>query len=121
MLTLVRTPLPLLAALLTLTVMLTSGATPVAPEVVPEPVTHTVVIEAMRFQPDQLTIKAGDAVMWVNKDLFPHTVRSRAGRFESPDMKPGESWTYTVTKSGDLPYVCTLHPTMTARLRVEEK
>ena len=40
--------------------------------------THTVVIEGSRFSPSALTVKAGDSVMWLNKDLFPHTATARA-------------------------------------------
>lgn len=36
--------------------------------------TYQVVIEQMRFNPPELTVHRGDRVVWVNKDLFPHTV-----------------------------------------------
>jgi plastocyanin len=39
----------------------------------PEPRTHTVTIEEMRFQPERLTVARGDTIVWVNKDLVPHT------------------------------------------------
>ena len=80
--------------------------------------THTVVIEGTRFQTDVLTVKSGDAVVWVNKDPFAHTVTSQTGGFDSHVIPTGKSWTYTATKKGAFPYICTLHPTMKATLRV---
>lgn len=83
-----------------------------------KPVKHTVTIEAVAFQPDVVEVKRGEAVVWVNKDPFPHTVTA-SGTFDSKEIKPGESWSYKVQQSGDLPYICSLHPTMKATLRVK--
>ena len=83
------------------------------------PATHTVVIESMSFQPAVLAIRAGDTVVWLNKDLFPHTATSETGVFDSTSVAAGQSWTHTFRTRGEIPYVCTLHPTMKARLRVE--
>lgn len=83
-----------------------------------KPTTHTVTIEAVQFQPNVVEAKRGDSIVWINKDPFPHTVTS-TGKFDSKEIKPGESWTYRIQQSGDLPYTCTLHPTMKAALRVK--
>ena len=83
----------------------------------PRGASHTVVIEAVRFQPDLLTIRAGDSVVWLNRDPFPHT--ATASGFDSKNIAAGESWRYTPKARGEFPYVCTLHPTMKATLRVE--
>ena len=84
-----------------------------------KPKTHTVTMENMRFQPERLTVARGDTIVWVNKDLVPHTATSTAGRFDSQVIQPEKSWRFTVRKKGNFPYVCTLHPTMTAMLRVK--
>ena len=36
-----------------------------------------------------MTVKAGDTVVWVNKDPVPHTVTSQAGGCDSPEIAPG--------------------------------
>jgi plastocyanin len=64
-------------------------------------------------------VKAGDVVVWRNKDPFPHTATSRAGGFDSQAIAPGQSWKYTAKTRGDFSYICSFHPTMTATLRVE--
>jgi len=80
--------------------------------------THTVVIEAVKYTPESITVKHGDTVVWINKDPFPHTVTTK-GVFDSHVILPGRSWKYTPRKSGEYDYVCTLHPTMKGTLKVE--
>jgi len=81
--------------------------------------THTVAIDGVAFAPETLAVKVGDTVVWVNKDPFPHTVTSQTGGFDSHDIAPDQSWSYTTTRTGVFPYLCTLHPTMHATLKVE--
>src|SRR4029079_9253290 len=73
----------------------------------------------MRFQPETLTVAPGDSVVWVNKDLVPHTVTSEAGGFDSQIIQAEKSWRFTARKKGDFAYICTLHPTMKAILQVK--
>ena len=47
-------------------------------------------MENMRFQPQSLTVARGDTVVWVNKDLVPHTATSKAGGFDSQGHPGGE-------------------------------
>ena len=84
-----------------------------------EPATHTVVIENMRFIPDKLTVKRGDRVVWVNKDLFPHTATANRKAFDSGDIPAEKSWAYLTAASGDYTYTCTYHPSMQATLIVQ--
>jgi plastocyanin len=75
-----------------------------------QPATHTIVIEAMRFEPGVVTVRAGDSVVWRNQDPFPHTATGT--RFDSKSIAAGQSWTHRTTTVGEMPYLCTLHPTM---------
>ena len=83
----------------------------------PKSKTHTVTIEGMRFQPEVLTVSPGDTVVWVNKDLVPHTATSKEGGFDSKDIQADKSWRYTIQTTGEFAYICTFHPTMKAMLR----
>ena len=76
-------------------------------------------MEGTRFLPDPLTVKAGDSIVWVNNDYFPHTATSQAGGFDSSRMEAGTSWTFKAATKGDFAYTCTFHPTMKGTLRVE--
>ena len=84
-----------------------------------QPVTHTITIEAVAFSPGELTVKAGDSIVWVNKDPFPHTVTSKASGFDSSTMQPDQSWTLTPSAPGEMSYVCTLHPNMKGKIRIQ--
>lgn len=106
------------AATLALAATLAMGVVGLMADDRPKPKTHTVTMENMRFRPQTLTVARGDSVVWVNKDLVPHTATSRAGGFDSQLIPAEKSWRLTVRKKGDFAYICTLHPTMTATLRV---
>jgi plastocyanin len=94
-----------------------SGAGSCTAAVEPRPATHTVTMEAVGFKPESLTVKAGDAILWVNKDPFPHTATS-AG-FDSREMAPDGTWTFRATTPGEIPYVCAYHPTMKGTIVVK--
>jgi len=81
--------------------------------------THTVNIDGTRFDPETITVKAGDTIVWVNKDPFPHTATSQPGGFDSKEIPAGKSWRFKTTKAGVFAYTCTFHPTMKATLKVE--
>ena len=83
------------------------------------PQTHTISITDMRFQPERLTVAPGDTVVWVNRDLVPHTATSEHRGFDSKTIPPDKSWRYKVRTKGDVMYLCTFHPSMKATLRVK--
>ncbi len=84
--------------------------------------TYIVTIEGMEFRPSTLVLHRGDRVVWVNRDLVPHTATAADGRrFDSGHIAPGASWEHVVQGDGSLPYVCTLHPTMQAVLEIRKR
>ena len=102
------------ALLLALSLIVCTAATAAA--VRSRPKTHTVIMQNMEFRPKTLTVKAGDSIVWVNKDLVPHTATTDS--FNSASIPAGKSWKYTAQTKGDFPYGCTFHPTMRGTLRV---
>jgi len=95
--------------------LLLAGRAAAAPR---KPAKQVVTMEAVAFQPGDLTVNVGDTVVWNNKDPFPHTVTAKGGTFDSKSLAAGRTWAYRAQKKGDYPYVCTLHPTMTGTLHV---
>ena len=75
-----------------------------------------VAIEDMRFTPATLAVRPGDRVVWTNRDLVPHTVTARDGRFDSKAIAANASFTWVATGAGRVDYACLYHPTMTAAL-----
>lgn len=85
----------------------------------PQPTTHTVIMEGMVFRPDVITVTSGDTIVWVNKDMVPHSATSAAAGFDSKVIPPNQSWRYTVPQQTvDFDYICSFHPTMIATLHV---
>lgn len=82
------------------------------------PVTHTIAIERMAFTPAEVTVHAGDRVVWVNRDPFPHTATATGRRFDSGPIAAGKSWSWRAGAAGEYEYLCTLHTTMKGRVIV---
>jgi plastocyanin len=80
---------------------------------------HTVVIENMQYNPPELRVHRGERIVWVNKDLFPHTVTAASHAFDSGSIAAGASWTYVAGKGGEYAYGCSFHPTMKGLLKVQ--
>jgi plastocyanin len=81
--------------------------------------TYTVTIENMQFSPQNLTVHPGDQVVFVNKDLFPHTATANDKAFDSHDIAANASWKYQAAKPGEYAYSCTYHPTMKGKVTVQ--
>jgi plastocyanin len=79
---------------------------------------HVIVMKPTSYEPEVLTVEAGDLVVWRNDDANPHTAVA-PGRFDSGAVPPGGSFRVTLTKTGELPYACTLHPMMKGKLIVQ--
>ena len=85
--------------------------------------THDISItDGMDFDPDELTIKVGDAVIWTNNDGMAHTATSTSGpeSFDSGNIASGGTWSLTFTMAGTYNYKCDYHSSMTATIIVEE-
>jgi plastocyanin len=76
-------------------------------------------IENLQFNPQNLAVKSGERITWVNKDLFPHTATADAKAFDSKSIAPNGTWTWVARKPGTYSYVCTFHPTMKGTVTVQ--
>ena len=67
----------------------------------------------MEFHPAVLTVAVGDTVVWINRDIVPHTATSRGpAKWDTGQVLQGQTARYVATRAGVARYVCTLHPTM---------
>jgi plastocyanin len=71
-------------------------------------------MENIAFVPATLTVDRGTEVLFENKDVAPHTVTAQAARIDSGTLGPGKSFRLVVNQPLD--YVCTIHPSMTAKI-----
>lgn len=81
------------------------------------PRVHTVVMSNMRFGPMPADLRAGDSIVWINRDLVPHTATSGPGGFDVR-LNGGASKKMTVPRAGSFQVVCRFHPGMRASLAV---
>ncbi|HET7204029.1 MAG TPA: cupredoxin family copper-binding protein [Steroidobacteraceae bacterium] len=98
-------------AAIAMLVALAAGAPAVA-------ATHTVTIVGMVFDPATVHAAPGDRIVWLNRDLVPHTASALDRSFESGRIDPGEQWSLVVTAAGAVDYRCAYHPTMQGRMEV---
>lgn len=85
----------------------------------PAPDEHTVMIEDYKFQPEEITIKSGETITWINKDKVRHTATSTNDYFDSGLFGKDESFQQTFDEAGTYEYICTPHPYMTGKVIVE--
>lgn len=79
---------------------------------------RSVNIQGSAFSPQSLQVANGDTVTWTNSDALAHSVKSTAGFFDSPTLGSGQSFSFTFTQQGSYAYFCSIHPSMTAEIRV---
>ena len=87
----------------------------------------TVTIETFNFQPDPITVKAGDLIVFKNNDKIDHTVT--AGTREEPQPEEfdgdlpeqGAEFELTLDEPGTYDYFCEIHkgPGMTGQIVIE--
>ena len=84
----------------------------------PVPETHTVLIEQMKYHPEEVTVHPGDTILFVNKDLVAHDVTQSDQEWASPMLEMDDSWKFVPQKSDD--YYCSIHLVMKGKIRVTE-
>ena len=70
------------------------------------------------FGPQEMKVKAGTAVTWINEDDIPHTVVS-PNNYRSKVLDTQGAYSFTFTTPGTYKYFCSLHPHMTGTIIVE--
>ena len=76
-------------------------------------------IDNFTFNPQKITVKAGDTVTWTNHDDIPHTVTSKTMVFRSKAMDTDDKFSFTFATPGKYDYFCSLHPHMTGLIVIE--
>jgi plastocyanin len=78
----------------------------------------TVSIQDFSFSPGQITVAPGTTVTWVNKGPSPHTTTADDGSWDSGTLQQGEDFSFTFDQPGTYTYHCSIHPDMTATVKV---
>jgi len=83
----------------------------------PAGATHQVTLANMAFGPAPADLRAGDAIEWINADIFEHSATARDGSF-NVDLPPKAHVRTVLTKPGHVAVYCRFHPGMTLALDV---
>ena len=75
--------------------------------------TNSLTISNFMFSPMRASVAPGSTVMVTNKDSVAHTLTATGGQFDTGDIGPGQSTTFTApTKAGTYSYICNIHQYM---------
>jgi plastocyanin len=112
-----------------LVILLSLSSCHSTPEVASSPITAsspvsqstadvTVKIRNFKFVPENVTIAVGQTAQFINVDEEPHTATATDGAFNSKALDTDQSWTYTASKPGTHPFICSIHPFMKGMLTI---
>jgi plastocyanin len=80
-----------------------------------------------QFTPNDIIVDVGTKVTWRNTDPILHNIKKSAdaidfgAKFGLDSFSPGATYSFTFTKPGTFPYICTIHAGMTGRIEVRAK
>ncbi len=102
-------------------------ATPTAtPTAAPTTPPSTFQVTVANFALPNITAPVGTTIVWTNKDSLAHTVTSgRNGVFDgtgwnSAVLDPGQTFSFTFTKTGTFNYTCRVHPELNSTVTVNQ-
>lgn len=89
---------------------------------IPAARTHTIEMRRMAFHPETLTVTRGDTIVWINRDIVPHTATAVDGPpWDTGRLLRGAAGHYVPRRAGRVAYTCTLHPSMRGTLLITLK
>ena len=75
--------------------------------------TRSVTISNFMFSPMTASVAPGSTVSVTNKDSVTHTLTATGGQFDTGDIGPGQTKTFTApSKAGTYSYICNIHQYM---------
>ena len=78
-------------------------------------------IKDFAFNPQNITVKSGEKITWINRDEEPHTVVSVGKQFKkSPGLDTDQTYTIVAGAPGTYSYFCSVHPKMTGTIVVQK-
>jgi plastocyanin len=106
-------PLRAIAVIIVFAMMIAAPASAVPPSRA-----VTITIAGMSYQPAELTVRAGDTIEWINKDVVDHTATEKKSLLWNVSIAPGKRAKVVMKKVGTFDYFCRYHPNMTGRIVV---
>lgn len=82
---------------------------------------HEITIRDFRFEPTQLTAAPGDTIVWINRDVVPHTATENRESWDSGALQGTRWWYLVVQERGSQSYYCRFHPAMKGSFVVKKE
>ena len=79
--------------------------------------THVVEIRKFKFAPKALAVRPGDVIVWINKDIVPHSATADDGSWDTGRIDAGAQARMVVPGNFFKRFHCKYHRSMTARLK----
>ncbi len=79
--------------------------------------TIRVAVDKLVFEPAEISVKVGDTIEWVNKDVLAHTATVK-GDWDVI-IPPKKNATFVVKKAGSVEYYCRFHPNMKGKITAQ--
>lgn len=108
----------MLAVALTVTIV-TVGTLPAA-EKAAKPKPTVVTMKRMQFVPEEVTIKKGETVQWLNNDDRDYLIVADDQSWKSENLRPKETFDHTFKEAGVFGYKNMLRPRSTGTITVTE-
>ena len=83
---------------------------------------HTIRQKGKVFSENEITVKRGDELLFLNDDNIAHNVLSitAGNRFDLGLLNPGELRPVKFDSVGDVKVICAIHPTMKMTVKVSQ-
>src|SRR5262249_60411552 len=80
--------------------------------------TFQVSITEFMFTPNRITnVHVGDTVTWTNNGAVTHTTTAKGNVWNSGNMSPGATFSFTFSATGVIKYRCNIHHQMTGGIQ----
>ena len=80
---------------------------------------YQIEIADFAYKPSRFTLNVGDTVVWLNKDIAPHTATALDGSWDTGTLKRAGHAAVVFKSPGRYDYFCRFHPMMKAQLIVK--
>lgn len=82
---------------------------------------YVVEIQNFKFRPATLSIRPGDTVTWINRDIAPHTATKESNAWDTGNLIKDQSNEIAFSSPGTTSYFCRYHPNMRGGITVSAK
>lgn len=79
---------------------------------------HVIEIRNFKFSPARITVRPGDKVTWLNRDIVPHTATADDKSWDTGSLANNRSESVLMTGNIRAAYFCRFHPKMTAEFEI---